>query len=102
MTELSLEGGAEIDLTPLSSLTTLEEVSFCGSAAVRLLNDCRTPVCGLQCDSVRKALKEWTQVANIAPLAKIVALRLLDLTACERVTDRRAFAASVELKIVPA
>jgi hypothetical protein len=28
LTQLSLGGGAEIDLTPLSSVTTLEEASF--------------------------------------------------------------------------
>lgn len=45
--QLSLEGGAEIDLSPLSSLTTLHGVSFFNSSGV----------------------------ANIAPLAKIAALQ---------------------------
>lgn len=71
--QLSLEGGAEIDLSPLSSLTTLHEASFRNSSGV----------------------------ANIAPLAKIAALQTLDITGCERVTDRRAFAASVGLTIIP-
>ena len=37
LTRLSLDGGAEIDLTPLSSVTTLEEASFRDSTAASLL-----------------------------------------------------------------
>ena len=34
-------------------------------------------------------------VGNIAALAKIQALKLIDVTKCDRVTDRRAFTANV-------
>jgi hypothetical protein len=40
-------------------------------------------------------------VGNLAPLAKIATLRLLDVTDCARVTDRRAFTANQDLKVVP-
>jgi hypothetical protein len=73
ITNLNLEGGGEVDLSPLGEVATLEEVSFKGSAAV----------------------------ANIAPLAQIAALKKLDVTDCARVTDRRAFTANVGLEITP-
>ena len=74
ITNLNLEGGGEIDLSPLSTVATLEEVCFKGSSAV----------------------------ANIAPLAQIAALAKIDVTDCARVTDRRAFTANVGLEILPA
>jgi hypothetical protein len=74
LTNLNLEGGGEIDLSPLQRVTTLEVACFKGSAAV----------------------------ANIAPLAKLATLRSLDVTNCARVTDRRAFTANPHVVITPA
>ena len=73
ITNMDLRGGGEVDLTVLSRVSTLEEVSFRGSSAV----------------------------STIAPLAAIDGLRKLDVTNCSRVTDRRAFAAHTDIKIVP-
>jgi Leucine-rich repeat (LRR) protein len=74
LTNLNLEGGGEIDLSPLQRITTLEEACFSGSSAV----------------------------ANVAPLAKVATLRSLDVTNCARVTDRRAFTANPHIVITPA
>ena len=70
---MHLRGGGEVDLTVLSRVTTLEEVSFRGSSAV----------------------------SAIAPLAAIDGLRRLDVTNCSRVTDRSAFGARAALQILP-
>lgn len=74
ITNLNLEGGGEVDLSPLTTVATLEEVCFKGSSAV----------------------------ANIAPLAQIAGLAKIDVTDCARVTDRRAFVANAGLTILPA
>jgi len=73
ITNMDLRGGGEVDLEVLRTVSTLEEVSFVGSSAV----------------------------STISPLAGISGLRLLDVTGCERVTDRRAFVANGGLTIKP-
>ena len=72
ITELTLDGGGEIDVTPLASLTTLETINFQDSPAV----------------------------ANVAPLAKILTLKTLNVTNT-RVTDRRALAGCEGLTVIP-
>jgi len=73
LTNLNLEGGAEIDLSCLAVSQTLTEVHFTGSSSI----------------------------GNIAPLAGVPTLRMLDVTNCARVTDRRAFISNPGLKVVP-
>eukprot|EP01043_Picozoa_sp_COSAG02_P046178 COSAG02_NODE_4296_length_5538_cov_5.914690_3_plen_436_part_00 len=72
ITGLTLEGGGEIDVTPLAAITTLEEINFKNSPAV----------------------------ANVASLAKISTLQILDVTGT-RVTDRRALAGCEGLRVIP-
>ena len=73
ITKMDLQGGGEVDLEVLKGVQTLVEVSLCGSSAF----------------------------SSISPLANIAGLKKLDITACPRVTDRRAFAAMTTLSIVP-
>ena len=72
VTNLALDGGGEVDVTPLVAITTLESIDFTNSPAV----------------------------ANVAPLAKIQALKRLNVTGT-RVTDRRALTACEGLTVVP-
>ena len=72
ITALALDGGGEVDVTPLVAITTLQSIDFTDSPAV----------------------------ANVAPLAKIQTLKHLNVTGT-RVTDRRAFTACEGLKVVP-
>lgn len=72
ITALALDGGGEVDVTPLVAITTLQSIDFTDSPAV----------------------------ANVAPLAKIQTLQTLNVTGT-RVTDRRALTACEGLKVVP-
>ena len=47
------------------------------------------------------SFKRSSAIGNIAPLAKLTELRLVDVTECPRVTDRRAFTANAAIKILP-
>ena len=72
VTNLALDGGGEVDVTPLVAITTLQSIDFTNSPAV----------------------------ANVAPLAKIQTLKTLNVTGT-RVTDRRALTACEGLTVVP-
>lgn len=73
LTNLNLGGGGDVDITCLAHSDTLTYVSFSGSSSV----------------------------AEIAPLAGIATLKQLDITGCERATDRRAFASNPGVAVIP-